>query len=310
LRLCCPGSIRGLLSACTGLAAAVPAAASEGTGRPGAGISNCQGWFRRAKVPATNRVTTSLEVILSPAEFGSLRQRDLSQSVCVVFDILRATTSMITALANGAEAIIPVSEIAEALALKEKNPTVLLAGERDGWRIRADQTGGIDFDLGNSPREFTAEKVMGKTIVMTTTNGTRALRACAEAKTVLVASFLNLRGTTNWLKEHTPSHLLLVCSGTVEESALEDVLAAGALCERVWPHYAGAGGHVADSAEIARRLYPLMQANLFDAMKSARNGQRLLAIPELRDDVWHCVQRETVPFAAALFPSGAVRKLE
>ena len=118
-----------------------------------------------------------LEVILSPAEFAGLRQRDLSQAVCVVFDILRATTSMITALANGAEAIIPVGEISEALALRQKNPSVLLAGERHGLRIRADLTGSIDFDLGNSPREFTVEKVSGKIIVMTTTNGTRALRA-------------------------------------------------------------------------------------------------------------------------------------
>ena len=255
-------------------------------------------------------MTTSLEVILSPAEFASVRQRDLSQTVCVVFDILRATTSMITALANGAQAIIPVSEVTDALELREKNPDVLLAGEREGLRIRAWQTGSIDFDLGNSPREFIAEKVQGRTIVMTTTNGTRALRACAEAKTVLVSSFLNLRATTNWIKEHNPPQLLVVCSGTLQESALEDVLAAGALCERVWSQYAGGSAQVADSAEIARRLYPLLQANLFDAMKSARNGRRLLAIPELRDDVWYCVQRETVTFVAALFPGGAVRKLE
>jgi len=248
-----------------------------------------------------------LEVILSPAEFPSLSQRDLSQSVCVVFDILRATTSMITALANGAEAIIPVAEISEALALRQKNPNVLLAGEREGLRIRAELTGTIDFDLGNSPREFTAEKVSGKTIVMTTTNGTRALRACHGARMILVASFLNLRATTQWLLERKPPHLLLVCGGTGDEPALEDVLAAGALCEKVWSNYAG--GHVSDSAEIARRIYPLMQFNLLDGMKHSRNGRRLLANPELRDDVWLCVQRETAPFAATLMPGGTVRKL-
>jgi 2-phosphosulfolactate phosphatase len=248
-----------------------------------------------------------LEVILSPAEFAALRQRDLSQAVCVVFDILRATTSMITALANGAEAIIPVVEISEALALRQKNPKVLLAGERHGVRIRADLTGSIDFDLGNSPREFTAEKVSGKIIVMTTTNGTRALRACAGARMILVSSFLNLRATTNWLREKNPAHLILVCSGTVDEPALEDVLAAGALCEKIWSSYAG--GHVSDSAEIARRIYPLLQFNIIDAMKHSSNGRRLLANPELRDDVYLCVQRETVSFAATLMPGGAVRKL-
>lgn len=249
-----------------------------------------------------------LEVILSPAEFAMLSQRDLSQAVCVVFDILRATTSMITALANGAEAIIPVVEIAEAVALKQKNSNLLLAGERDGLRICAELTGGIDFDLGNSPREFTAEKVSGRTIVMTTTNGTRALRACSEARMVLVSSFLNLRATTNWIIERKPQHLILVCSGTGEEPALEDMLAAGALCEKVWSNYAG--GRVSDAAEMARRIYPLMQGDLLEAMKGAKNGRRLLANPDLRDDVRLCVQRETVPFAVTMMPSGVVRKLD
>lgn len=248
-----------------------------------------------------------LELIISPGEFTALSQRDLSQSVCVVFDILRATTTMITALANGAEAIIPVAEISEALTLRQRNPGVLLAGERHGMRIRADLTGSIDFDLGNSPREFTAERVAGKTIVMTTTNGTRALRACSGARVVLVSSFLNLRATTNWIREKNPPHLILVCSGTLEEPALEDVLAAGALCEKLWSNYAG--GHLSDSAEIARRIYPLLQFNLIEAMKHSLNGRRLMANPELRDDVWLCVQRETVAFTAMMMPSGAVRKM-
>ena len=247
-----------------------------------------------------------LEVMFTPAEFATLRARDLGQTVCVVFDILRATTSMMTALANGAEAIIPVGEISEAVALRKQRPEVLLAGEREGLRIRATQSGGVDFDLGNSPREFSSEKVQGKTIVMTTTNGTRALRACAGARAVLIGSFLNLRATSNWIKEHRSERLIAVCSGTAEEASFEDALAAGALCERIWPCYAG--GPVADSAEIARRLYPLMQSSLLDAMKSARNGRRLLASPELRDDVWLCVQRETISFVAELRPDGSVRK--
>jgi len=249
---------------------------------------------------------TRLEVVVSPAEFAALRERDLSQTVCVVFDILRASTSMITALGNGAEAIIPVAEISEALTIRKNRPDVLLAGERGGLRIRSDQANGVDFDLGNSPREFTAEKVHGRTIVMTTTNGTRALRACAGAQTVLVSSFLNLRATYMWITDHRPSHLILVCSGTFDEPALEDILAAGAICERVWPLYGG--GHISDSAEVARRIYPLMQYDLLGAMKHSRNGRRLLGNPELRSDVWFSVQRETVSFIAEMDWDGAVRK--
>src|ERR1044071_6179490 len=251
-------------------------------------------------------MTRSIEVLFSPAEFAALAQRDLGRTACVVLDILRATTSMMTALANGAEAIIPAGEIPEALAVKARRPEVLLAGERDGLRIRADQTGGIDFDLGNSPREFLPEKVRGKTIVMTTTNGTRALRACAHAETVLIGSFLNLRAVMNWIRRELPLHLLLVCSGTHNQAALEDTLAAGALCERLWPYYAS--GQVADSAEIARRVYPLLQSDLLGAMKHSRNGQRLLNHPELRADVYFCVQRETLNFAAGLQTDGTVRK--
>lgn len=248
----------------------------------------------------------TLEVILTPAEFPELQQRDLSQTVCVVFDILRATTTMITALAAGAEAIIPVAEIPEALAYREKNPKVLLGGERHGLRIRSNLTGGIDFDLGNSPREYTADRVQGKTIVMTTTNGTRALRACAGAKAVLIGSFLNLRATYLWLQEQRPDQLVIVCSGTFNQPGLEDIIAAGALCEKIWQNYAG--GQPADSAELARRIYPLMQQNLLDAMKYCRNGRRLLSNPDLKDDVWMCVQRETAAFLAELQADGAVRR--
>jgi 2-phosphosulfolactate phosphatase len=138
-------------------------------------------------------MTRTLEVLFTPADFSTLAGRNLSAATCVVLDVLRATTSMTTALANGAEAIIPVAEINEAIEIRRSRPDVLLAGERDGLRITKAQTGSIDFDLGNSPREFTAERVRGKTIVMTTTNGTRALRACAGANQVLIGSFLNPR---------------------------------------------------------------------------------------------------------------------
>src|SRR4051794_8584892 len=122
---------------------------------------------------------STLEVLLAPAEFAALKDRDLSGTVCVVFDVLRATSSMITALANGAKSILPVEDIAEALRIRALDPKTLLAGERDGMRIGPDLTGQGGFDLGNSPREFMRNAVSGRQIAMTTTNGTRALRACA-----------------------------------------------------------------------------------------------------------------------------------
>ena len=142
---------------------------------------------------------------------------------------------------------------------------------------------------------------------MTTTNGTRALQACSGAKKIFIGSFLSLRPLANWIIEQRPENLILVCSGTYEEAALEDTLAAGALCEKIWVHYAG--GAVADSAEIARRIFPLMQMDLIGAMNHARNGRRLLANAALRNDVWFCLQRETLNFIAEC-KDGVVRKMD
>jgi 2-phosphosulfolactate phosphatase len=264
----------------------------------------------------------SIEVILTPAELPALKQRDLRDAACVVFDVLRATSTFVTALHHGARAIVPVSEIAEALAVRQKQPEVLLGGERDGVRIRAAQTGGIDFDLGNSPREFTPERVRGKTIVSTTTNGTRALRAGAGAKTVLAASFLNLAATAQFLRQLLPAHIVLVCAGTRENTALEDVLAAGALCEILGAPLApslsppGRGEGVrrtgegflqlSDSAEIARRTYAQAKSDLAAAIRTSENARRLLAIPELRDDVSFCLQCDIFPLVARLGADGAI----
>jgi 2-phosphosulfolactate phosphatase len=178
---------------------------------------------------------------------------------------------------------------------------VLLAGERDGLRIRATQTGGIEFDLGNSPREYTRTRVAGKRIVSTTTNGTRALRACAAAPAVLVGSFLNLAATAQWLTQAAPERVVLVCAGTAEFTALEDVLAAGALCDCLgsWPR--------SDAAEIAWRTYRDARGDLVAAVGRSRNGRRLLANPELRDDVAFCLQRDTHPLVATLDADGVVR---
>jgi 2-phosphosulfolactate phosphatase len=254
-----------------------------------------------------------IDVILSPAELPALAKRDLRGVVCVVFDVLRATSTFVTALHNGAKAVIPVSEITEALAIRKKQPDVLLGGERDGVRIRAKLTGGVDFDLGNSPREYTPEKVHGKTIVSTTTNGTRALRACVGAKTILAASFLNLTATGKSIKKIRPEQIVLVCAGTYENGADEDVLAAGALCEILSgpqgrsPHQKGAC-ELSDSAKIAWRTYAEAKADLAGAVCNSTNGRRLLSIPELRDDVAFCLQHDIYPLIARMDADGSVRR--
>ena len=242
-----------------------------------------------------------IETILSPAELPTLANRDRRATACIVFDILRATSTFVTALQNGAAAIIPVSEISEAMALRHQRPEVLLAGERNGVKISAALTGSIHFDFGNSPREFRPEKVRGKTIVSTTTNGTRALRACVGAKIVLASSFLNLAATAKFLNQAQPETVRLVCAGTGEGVAMEDVLAAGALAGLL-------AGQFSDATEVAVRTFISARTELATVLGSSLNARRLLAIPELRADVAFCSQRDVFNLVAEMKTDGSIQR--
>ena len=248
---------------------------------------------------------TTLDALFTPADFEALARTDLRGKTCVVFDVLRATSSMVTALSHGAPEIVPAGTIPEALSLRDRDPACLLAGERHGVRIRANLTGSLDFELGNSPREFTAERVAGRRIGMTTTNGTRALRACARARTTLIGSFLNLRATADFLLAQAAEDIVLVGSGTGEQAAYEDVLGVGALTYLL--EAGQGGGRVSDAAFLARRLFLLEQNDLAAAFTQASNGRRLLTHPELRDDVAFCAQVDRFPLVACLGSDGAVR---
>lgn len=165
-----------------------------------------------------------LDVFLTPAEISPA---DLSERTVAVIDVLRATSTMVEALAAGARAIYPVASIEEALRLANTlgRDDVLLCGERRCLRIDG-------FDLGNSPREFTRERVAGKTLVMSTTNGTVALSLAANARRVLVASLMNLGAVVDELVRGDADPVIL-CSGRERHLALEDAVTAGILVERM-----------------------------------------------------------------------------
>jgi 2-phosphosulfolactate phosphatase len=249
----------------------------------------------------------TIEAIFAPVEVASLPHRNLSEATCVVFDILRATSVFVTALANGAKSVRAVGEVPEALATRAADPSVLLAGERHGLRIRAPDTGSMDFDLGNSPREFTPQAVANRKIVSTTTNGTRALRACAGAARVFAGSLLNVSATANHLARLCPPRLLLVCAGTGEAMALEDVVAAGALCSAL--ETTNLAIQLEDSAEVARRAFQQVESQLEAALAGSRNGRRLTQNPELRDDVAFCARRDVTQVVVAMNAAGVLSKI-
>ncbi len=203
-----------------------------------------------------------LDAVLNPAEIALLPKRDLSDATCVVFDVLRATSSMITGLAHGVAEIRPVRTIEEALALKTELPHAILGGERHGERIDG-------FDVGNSPFEY--RDLAGRTVISTTTNGTVALRACEHADRVLVGAALNLNALAEVISEAQPERLVVVCAGTFEEFALEDAYAAGKLIEAF-----ERDAELTDSARAALAVAKTY-ADPLDALRQARNGRALSA---------------------------------
>ena len=147
---------------------------------------------------------------------------DLAGNVCVVIDILRATTTIAHAVATGAEAVLPCLEVAEAReqASKLSHDRVLLGGERNGVRING-------FNLGNSPSEYQTDQLKGATVCFTTTNGTRAMMRCVGAERVIIGAFVNLSVVNREITKLNQAEL--ICAGTRGQITREDVLFAGAV---------------------------------------------------------------------------------
>jgi 2-phosphosulfolactate phosphatase len=146
-------------------------------------------------------------------------------STVLVVDVLRASTCIVTALGNGCEAVVPVGDPEEARRRAAALPGALVAGERRGEPLEG-------FDLGNSPLEFTTARVGGRTVVMTTSNGTRALLAARAAPAVGVAAFVNLGAAVAWALGHGRD-VLVLCAGERGARSLEDHVCAGLIVDRL-----------------------------------------------------------------------------
>jgi 2-phosphosulfolactate phosphatase len=219
-------------------------------------------------------LSAKLEVCLTPALIPLYNVEDY---IVVVIDIFRATTSICYGIENGAEAIIPVSQVEECSAYLEKGFDYLLAAERNGEVVEG-------FDFGNSPFSYTKEKVAGKTIVLTTTNGTHALHLSRSAKKIVIGAFINLTAICNWLKQQNES-ILLVCSGWKNNFNLEDTLFAGAVVEQL----KGSGFIVDDPAIAANDLYQLAKDDLDGYLKKTSHSERLKKLG-IEADIEFCLK--------------------
>jgi 2-phosphosulfolactate phosphatase len=169
----------------------------------------------------------------------------------LVIDVLRATTSIVAALANGARAVVPAESSDDALRLAQnlERNSVVLAGERGGEQIEG-------FALGNSPREMTSDAVGGKTVVMSTTNGTPALLATDAARPVLVGAITNFSAVVERVREQLTEHdeFVILCAGRERMFALEDAYVAGRFASALVPGSARRGTEFNDGAIAALEL--------------------------------------------------------
>ncbi|MDB5001935.1 MAG: 2-phosphosulfolactate phosphatase [Mucilaginibacter sp.] len=224
--------------------------------------------------PINKPSAKGLDVCLTPALIPLYNVEDY---IVVVIDIFRATTSICYGIENGAEAIIPVSQVEECSAYLEKGFDYLLAAERNGEVV-------VGFDFGNSPFSYTKEKVAGKTIVLTTTNGTHALHLSRSAKKIVIGAFINLTAICNWLKQQDES-ILLVCSGWKNNFNLEDTLFAGAVVEQL----KNSGFVVDDPALAANDLYNIAKDDLNKYLKKTSHSERLKKLG-IEADIEFCLK--------------------
>jgi 2-phosphosulfolactate phosphatase len=216
-------------------------------------------------------------------------QHDLHDRVVLVIDVLRASTSIAAALSNGARAVIPFEGVDDAIirARSLEQSEVLLAGERKMAPIAG-------FPLGNSPREFTADVVSGKTIVMTTTNGTAALYHANGAGEVLVGAFANYSSILTRLRAaaRADKSITIICAGTNGRFALEDAICAGRFVRGVARR--GIQPVLGDAATVASMIDRRMGADLPAALRDSEHGRALIDAG-LGDDVAYCAMIDSHP---------------
>ena len=236
----------------------------------------------------------SLHTVLTPS---LLDLYEVNDSIVVIIDVFRATSTMATALYNGASKIIPVDS-AELCIEMGKQTGGITAGERDGKIIP-----GLSY--GNSPSEYPRSFIENKTLVITTTNGTKLLHMALKqgAKEVITGSFPNLSKVVRFLKEQN-ANIILGCSGWKNRFNIEDTLFAGAVIEEIKDQFT----IHCDSSYMANNLYNMHKADLPNYIKTLTHWHRLAAYG-LEEDMLYCISKDVAP-SLPIFKNGALIDLK
>ena len=217
----------------------------------------------------------SIDVCLTP-ELLHLHQ--IQNTIVVVTDIFRATSCMVTGLAHGVRSITPVATVEECKSLQERG--YIAAAERNAQTIEG-------FDLDNSPFSYMNEYLVGKSIAMTTTNGTLSItKAKNDAVKVLVGAFLNLGAVAHYLRNQQYD-VVVLCAGWKGKVNLEDTLYAGALVDALQDEYAIAE----DGALLAQRTYLQAQNDMMGYVANSSHVKRLQRLG-IQKDIAYCLQKD------------------
>jgi len=208
--------------------------------------------------------------VIIDVAFGRLDPawRSASGRAVAVIDVIRATTTITMALHHGCAGVIPVRTLSEARAVAQRlGGGALLAGER-----RADKA--VGFELGNSPAEYRRERVEGRVVVLTTTNGTRAFQAAAGAQAIIACSFLNVAAAARWLTG-TGLDILIVCAGTHGRFCLEDAVGSGMLIDRLLGISTRAL-ELSDAARASHQLFTTYRDDLPGMLRDCEWGKEII----------------------------------
>ena len=231
-----------------------------------------------------------VEVCFSPKQFELYKDEF---HTCVVIDVLRATSAICAGLANGVERFIPVATVEEARALQAEG--CVAAAERNGQIVEG-------FDFGNSPVAYMEADLAGKTIALTTTNGTKAIDMAKDMPQVAIGSINNLDAISTWLMQQ-PGHVLLLCSGWKDKFNLEDTICAGAIADRLIDiaRYKS----IEDSTIAAKHLYMGIRGNIFSFLKASSHRRRLRNL-NMGEDIKYCLTPNTVNIVPVLHEGALV----
>lgn len=226
-----------------------------------------------------------LEVCLSPA---LLHLFDTKDAVVVIIDVFRATSTIAAALDNGAKCVLPVASVAECIEVGKSIENSITAGERDGKVAE-----GLEY--GNSPLEYPKEFVQDRTVVLTTTNGTRLLHMVKDAAVIITGSFLNLSAVCDFLVAQR-KNVILGCAAWKDRFNMEDTLFAGAVVSRIGEHF----DINCDSARAAKHLYSCSGGrNFLDFLKDSSHYRRLSGFG-LVGDMEYCTTPDLHPVVPIL----------